>query len=102
MLPICAVLTPCHPPMSMQPLPSTTAVMAEATRSQNVLRLRAATRNSRRTMGKTLINSCFYHHRLDECERCRDPAAGLLALATHHLNSFSIWSATYWWPVSVQ
>ncbi len=39
----------------MQPLPITSAVMAAATRSQKVLRLRAATRNSRFTIGRQFI-----------------------------------------------
>lgn len=42
--------------INKQPVPSTTAVMAAATRSQNVLRLRAATCNSRRTTGRMLIS----------------------------------------------
>jgi hypothetical protein len=39
----------------MQPLPMSSAVSAAATRSQNVLRFRAATRSSRFTIGRQFI-----------------------------------------------
>ena len=53
---IAAVLVPWKLLRTRQPHPSTTAVLAAATLIQNVLRLRAATRNSRFTMGSALIS----------------------------------------------
>ena len=41
---------------TMQPLPMTIAVTAAATRNQNVLRFRAATRNSRPTIGRQFMS----------------------------------------------
>ncbi len=56
MLPILAGLAPYTRLRSRQPLPMSSPVIAAATRSQNVLRLRAATRSSRSAIGSQFMS----------------------------------------------